>query len=124
MKSDNRNYYVAIALSVLVVIAWNYFYAGPQMAKMRAQQAQTAAVTDAKNGTTPGAPNALPQPSVNAPPQGGVAPQTPQTTKDRKDALADSPRVQIATPKLIGSIALKGARIDDLVLLGHRETIA
>ena len=122
MKSDNRNYYVAIALSVLVVIAWNYFYAAPQMAKMRAQQAQTAAVTDVKTGTPPGAPGALPQPSVNAPPQGGVAPQTAQATKDRKEALADSPRVTIETPKLMGSIALKGARVDDIVLKDYRET--
>ena len=44
--------------------------------------------------------------------------------RDRKIVLAESPRVAIDTPALKGSINLKGARIDDLVLLRHRETIA
>ena len=38
--------------------------------------------------------------------------------------LRESPRVRIQTPSLQGSINLKGARIDDLVLVGERETIA
>ena len=37
--------------------------------------------------------------------------------------LASSPRVRIETPSLQGSINLKGARIDDLVLLRERQTI-
>jgi YidC/Oxa1 family membrane protein insertase len=36
--------------------------------------------------------------------------------------LADSPRVKIDTQHLSGSIALKGARIDDIVLKDYRET--
>ena len=123
MKPDNRNYYLAIGLSILVVFVWNYFYAAPQMSKMRQQQAQTAAVSTLKDGAKPaGSPGSLPSPSVNAPPQGGVAPETPQTAKDRQEALAESPRLTIATPKLSGSISLKGARIDDIVLKDYRET--
>jgi YidC/Oxa1 family membrane protein insertase len=38
--------------------------------------------------------------------------------------LRESPRVAIETPSLKGSINLKGARIDDLVLTRHTETIA
>ena len=41
----------------------------------------------------------------------------------RKEALARSPRVTFDTPELIGSIALKGARIDDVRLVKYRETI-
>ena len=41
----------------------------------------------------------------------------------REEALARSPRVTFDTPELIGSIALKGARIDDVRLVKHRETI-
>ena len=37
--------------------------------------------------------------------------------------LAASPRIQIETPALKGSIALKGARIDDLALTQYRETV-
>ena len=41
----------------------------------------------------------------------------------REAALAASPRVQIETPSVAGSIALKGARIDDLALIKYRETV-
>src|SRR6185503_2730066 len=34
-----------------------------------------------------------------------------------------SPRVTFDTPELVGSIALKGARIDDVRLAKHRETL-
>ena len=41
----------------------------------------------------------------------------------REEALAQSPRIAIETPSLIGSIALKGGRIDDLTLKDYRETV-
>ena len=41
----------------------------------------------------------------------------------REAAIAASPRIKIDTPRLIGSIALKGARIDDLSLVQFRETV-
>lgn len=44
--------------------------------------------------------------------------------RDRKMVLAETPRVAIDTPALKGSINLKGARIDDLVLVAYKETVA
>ena len=41
----------------------------------------------------------------------------------RDAAIAASPRVKIETPRLTGSISLKGARIDDLSLVQFRETV-
>jgi YidC/Oxa1 family membrane protein insertase len=49
---------------------------------------------------------------------------TPTAIRDRKVVLAETPRVAIDTPRLKGSINLKGARIDDLVLLDYKETVA
>uniref|UniRef100_UPI0015759465 membrane protein insertase YidC n=1 Tax=Sphingomonas bacterium TaxID=1895847 RepID=UPI0015759465 len=48
----------------------------------------------------------------------------PAATRDRAVVLAESPRVRIETPALKGSINLRGARLDDLLLLRHRETVA
>ena len=41
----------------------------------------------------------------------------------REAALAPSPRVPIETPRVAGSIALKGGRLDDLALVKYRETV-
>ena len=73
MKSeDTRNLFLAIALSVLVMAAWQYFYAGPlyqreHQAQMEANQANTAAPneaqpTGAQTALPPGAPAAATPP--------------------------------------------------------------
>jgi YidC/Oxa1 family membrane protein insertase len=41
----------------------------------------------------------------------------------REQALAASPRIRIETPRLSGTIALKGGRVDDLSLTQYRETV-
>jgi YidC/Oxa1 family membrane protein insertase len=56
-------------------------------------------------------------------PQADPAADGPAALRDRRQVMAESPRVAIATPRLQGSINLKGARIDDLVLTTHREGI-
>ena len=48
----------------------------------------------------------------------------PTAVRNRQVVLGESPRVRISTPTLQGSINLKGARIDDLVLVKYKETIA
>src|SRR5206468_8554602 len=55
-----------------------------------------------------------------APGQPGAAPSQPAT---REAVLAASPRIRIETPRVAGSIALKGGRIDDLALVQYRETV-
>ncbi|MDB5482109.1 MAG: preprotein translocase subunit, partial [Caulobacteraceae bacterium] len=46
-----------------------------------------------------------------------------QPNLSRPAALALSPRIQIDTPYLRGSLALRGARVDDLFLKNYRETV-
>jgi len=122
MTQDNRNFFLAIALSILVIVGWQYFYAAPQLDKTRQTQAELAKPVAAS--AAPGSPDAAPAASLAAPPQGGVTPSVaePQTQMNRADALALSPRVLLDTKSLFGSIALKGARIDDVSLKGYRET--
>jgi YidC/Oxa1 family membrane protein insertase len=124
--TDNRNTILAVILSGLVLIAWQYFYNMPQMEKQRAaQQAQSELAKAAPQGgnaatpsTTPQA-GAAPAPSANAPAQA----VSTAAVVSRDTAIAATPRVKIDTPRLVGSISLKGARIDDLSLVQFRETV-
>ena len=62
-----------------------------------------------------------PSPSADVPAAGQqAATATPQS---RDETLKASPRIEIVTPSLEGSIALKSGRIDDLVLSKYRETV-
>jgi len=118
---ENRNTILAVILSGLVLIAWQYFYNVPQMEKQRAaQQAQTELQKQANNKTAT-QPSPAPQAGAPAAPAAPAATNAP--TVDRDTAIAASPRVKIETPNVIGSIALKGARIDDLSLVKFRETV-
>ena len=124
--TDNKNTILAIALSALVLIAWQFFFAMPQE---KARQEKLQAEQLAQKQQTPAQPSQPGQP-VPIPAQPGLpqAPgQTAQTPADiaanRGAALAKSPRVPIATDSLQGSIALKGGRIDDLALVKFRETV-
>src|SRR6478672_11875895 len=130
--TDQKNTILAIVLSALVLIGWQIYFGIPQMEKQKQiqqqQQAQERAqqppgATVQQPGTTPqtGAP---PQAAPGATPQApGVPAAVPGQTLTREAALAASPRVHIETPSLAGSIALKGARIDDLALIKYRETV-
>jgi YidC/Oxa1 family membrane protein insertase len=124
MMNDNRNTILAVILSGLVLIAWQYFYNMPQMEKQRAaQQAQSEIVKPAQQAGSATTPSTVPQtgtaPSANAPAQ----PASAAPVVSRDNAIAATPRVKIDTPRLAGSISLKGARIDDLSLVQFRETV-
>jgi YidC/Oxa1 family membrane protein insertase len=121
--TDNRNTILAVILSGLVLIAWQYFYNMPQMERQRAvQQAQSelAKTQPQQQGGSTTNP-AAPATSPNAPSSTPGAAAVPIVGRD--EAIAATPRVKIDTPRLTGSIALKGGRIDDLSLLQYRETV-
>jgi YidC/Oxa1 family membrane protein insertase len=105
--NDSKNLILAVVLSALVLLGWTYaantFFptASPQTTKVQ-------------NGKQV----ALPQP------QAQPAPATPKAMQSRAQVLGSTPRVQIRTPSLQGSINLKGAQIDDLLLVGQTTTIA
>ncbi|MBX9993087.1 membrane protein insertase YidC [Phreatobacter oligotrophus] len=129
--ADNRNYILAIVLSILVLVGWQYFVGMPQMERQREaqrqQQLQQQATGQAPGTATP-APGAPPAPGQPAAAPGAAAPAAPGApapgqTMTREAAIAATPRVAIATPRLTGSINLVGGRVDDLVLATYRETI-
>ena len=102
MNQDQKNLYLAFALSILVFVGWNYFYGAPTMEKTRQTQIAN------QNPPTPvGTPA---QPGAPVTPGAPVAP-APAVAVSRAEALAASPRVTIDTASLKGSIALKGGRM-------------
>ena len=127
---DHKNTIIAIVLSLIVVVGWQYFVGYPQMEKQREQallkqqeQAQTQPGTTQPNAAQPGATPGAGTPSSATPPPvpGAAAPAV--STASREAVIAASPRIAITTPTLRGSIDLKGGRIDDLSLEHYRETI-
>jgi YidC/Oxa1 family membrane protein insertase len=111
-SEDSRNLILAIVLSVMVLIGWNYFYA-PKL-----QQDRSSAPTQGQTHSPGSAPTSAN--GASAPRADVSADASPKT---RTEALALSPRVMIDTPALEGSIALQGGLIDDLELKAYRETI-
>jgi len=99
---EQQNLIVAAVLSIGILLGWQY-YSGRHLPP--------------------------PTPTAAAPLTAGsaLAPVTPaaiSAPKTREESLAASPRLAIATPSLQGSLALKGARLDDLSLVHYRETPA
>ncbi|HXW19018.1 MAG TPA: membrane protein insertase YidC [Roseiarcus sp.] len=116
-SEDNRNLILAIALSILVLIGWNYFYGAPLLQKERQTQTQNVATGQ----PAPNAPASVASaPGVAPPATGGAA---SALAKTRAEALAGARRVIIDTPSLGGSINLVGGVLDDLILKTYRETI-
>src|SRR3954464_6760423 len=102
--TDNRNTILAVILSGLVLIAWQYFYNAPQMEKQRAQTQTQAELAKPTPQATPGSTAPGAAPSANAP---GAPANAAAAIVSRDAAIAASPRVKIESPSLIGSISLK-----------------
>ena len=101
---DQQRLFIAIAISVAILLGFQLLIAPhlPQPPKPPPQVAggQTTQM-QGPNGPATAAPEVT----------------TPKVPKE-------VPRVQIAAPRLRGSISLLGARLDDLVLSDYRETLA
>ena len=94
---EQRRLILAIALSIAILLGFQLLYkrvAPPPTAPLAAPTAET----------TP--------------------PSAPPLAAGDAAAAASGPRLAIAAPRLAGSLGLRGARLDDLVLRDYRETVA
>ncbi|MER8825215.1 membrane protein insertase YidC [Mesorhizobium sp. M0938] len=126
---NNRNFFITIALSVLILSLWQYFYVLPQSEaqreKARLEEQRVAEQKKAAPSTSPGGSETpVPQqgaiPNSAGPNASGTDGATPA---GREQALASTQRVKIDTPSLEGSINLTGARLDDLRLKHYTTTV-
>ena len=124
--NEQRNLILAAVLSVGILFGFDYFF-GTLTPQAPAPEAQTATQTLSSAPQAPGQP-ALPGESLPAIP--GSAPNVDmavQQAQARASALTNSPRITIDSPRIGGSIALKGGRIDDIarsVRYGPAETLS
>lgn len=98
---EQRNLIIAIVLSGLILLGWQIFFPTP-VPQPRTQQTVQKEIPA----------NSASAPSVE---------KSDTKIISREEALQASPRLKINTPKLLGSVALKGAKIDDLILKDYRE---
>ncbi|MEG9884615.1 MAG: membrane protein insertase YidC [Hyphomicrobiales bacterium] len=109
---QNKQFILAIVLSALVVFAWQFLVYEPPGEPAQPSEQQTIPAGTMSEGSlapTPSGENAAPA-------------AEPGTLLSPSQALALTPRIAIDTPKIKGSINLKGARIDDLKLRDYRVT--
>lgn len=106
MKDDQKNFLLFAVLAALLLFGW-------PVATQWLFPTANPPVTQIKGGKT----------EVVANPGADPAADTPTAIRDRKLVISETPRIAIETPTVRGSINLKGARIDDLVLVKHKETI-
>jgi YidC/Oxa1 family membrane protein insertase len=124
---EHRNTILAVVLSLIVVVGWQYFVGYPQMEKQRREallkqqeQTQQQPTQQQPSAATP----ATAGPQAGTPPvPGAPAAASPSVGLTREALINASAHVAIGTPRLNGSIDLKGARIDNLSLEQYRETI-
>jgi YidC/Oxa1 family membrane protein insertase len=111
---NQRNLILAIALSVAILIGFQYFFEHPKPPPAP-QQPQTA------QQSVP-APSAPGQPGVPAQPAAPSSVAAPPPAASREQALADGPRIKLEGPRVHGSLSRAGGRIDDVTLANYHET--
>ena len=105
---ENRNVIIAVILSTAILIGWSMYFENPDEAQRKRLEIQGKTETETNI----------------------QKPETPQTTKanptkaiSRGEALKEGDRVSVENSNLAGSISLRGAIIDDIVLKNYRETL-
>ena len=107
----DRNFILAIALSLGVILLWDLLIAGPQREEMQAAREAAAAAASEE---------AEQNPDVE-----GLTALEPEAQPIAVDEALErsAGRVPIRTSSLEGSISLQGGRIDDLKLIQYRESL-
>jgi YidC/Oxa1 family membrane protein insertase len=110
---DQNNLFVAIALSVVVLLTWQYFFTTTFRHKEAGPLVPQTDPRTLSAGISPQVQANQTDPSASA--------QQGQRVS-RQEVLDRSPRIAIDTPRLQGSISQRGGRIDDLSLVTYHET--
>ncbi len=114
--NDSRNTFLAIAVSMAILLGWQYFFA-PKSAEKPVTTEQLAPNAPVSAEVPPPGPPG----TAKVSPPGAVPSPGGAITEERQDAVAEDKRVKISTPRLHGSISLTGLKFDDVTLANFHE---
>ena len=118
MMEENRNFILAIVLTMVILFGWEYFY-GALMREEAEQAASEQAVTAEQAG--------VPEMSAGAVEAGGIpgmaAPVVKEIATNRNEVIGERQNILISGGRVKGTINLKGLRFDDLTLIDYREEV-
>jgi YidC/Oxa1 family membrane protein insertase len=117
MNEDTRNLVTFGVIAALLILAYQTFVVGPQ--ERKALLLHPAAASAGKTAGV--APTTAKPANAGA---GALGATAARPSLSRQAALALSPRVTIDTPSLIGSVNLRGGRLDDLSLKGYHDEVS
>ena len=107
---DNKNVFVAIALSMSVLLFWGAFFETPK--NQIEQKTNNQIQEKTKNSITPSANQA---PSINQ--------LIVEKKVSRDESINNSDRIRIENENIIGSISLEGGLIDDISFKNHKQKV-
>ena len=107
---DNKNVFVAIALSMSVLLFWGAFFETPK--NQIEQKTNNQIQEKTENSITPSANQA---PSINQ--------LTVEKKISRDESINNSDRIRIENENIIGSISLEGGLIDDISFKNHKQKV-
>ena len=107
---DNKNVFVAIALSMSVLLFWGAFFETPK--NQIEQKTNNQIQEKTENSITPSTNQA---PSINQ--------LTVEKKVSRDESINNSDRIRIENENIIGSISLEGGLIDDISFKNHKQKV-
>lgn len=102
--NDQKNFILAIALSMLVIFGYFTFIESPTQKKAQIDAEREVAAAEARRT------------------EAGVA-DTPKVTQPREALVTQGARIKIDTPYLSGSFLTTGSRLDDITLKTYDKTL-
>ena len=108
---DNKNVFVAIALSMSVLLFWGAFFETPKKDDQNLK-VNNQIQKKKDNSITP---NANSAPSIN---QVNI-----EKKLSREDSINKSNRIKIENTNIVGSISLEGGLIDDISFKNHKQKV-
>ncbi|GER00985.1 membrane protein insertase YidC [Iodidimonas gelatinilytica] len=112
--NEQKNLLAAMGLTLLVLLAFDFFYAKPQRENAQIDAAQPTTSVSPEDHAA--APQSMDDAAL-------AAPSSANTGLDRDQALQAGRRIYLETPRLKGSIALTGGFIDDLTLKDYATEV-